>query len=428
MRRRAGNSEEAMNNTQIPTEQKPQGTRRRGMGVSDVIALIVCFIIAVAVWFYVMNTESPEYEEIFSRVAVKIDNVSELSEKSGLSVIEGWNGSVDVTVRGRRSEIVKYHSTDLSASVDAGIISVKGEYSLDVNVKLPEGLTFVSCYPSTVKVTVDEVSEKTVQVITRISEVKHSTEYELGEPVANPSVITVSGPTTVLEQVESAVVNLNLGEISGSVVVVAPVTLVDSTGAEITNPYLTVSEESVSVTVPLYELKTVPLTVAYKYGYYNSSNCQITIEPSIITLRGEHAVIAEIDSILLKTIDEKMITSDRTETVTISIPQGTSSADGVTSAKLTIRHIGTSQRTLSVTEFEILGTGYTLLTNELELVLRGPDTLVSRITDADVTVSASLSDISGAGEFRIEANVSFSAPFSGKVYELGTYYIQVRKN
>lgn len=417
-----------MNNTQISAEQKPPKAPRRGMRVSDIIALIVCFIIAVVIWLFVMNTESPEYEEVFDRVAVKIENVTTLSEKSGLSVIEGWNGTVEVSVRGRRSEIIKYRAADLTATVDASQISVKGEYTLDVQVKLPDGLTLVGCYPATVRIKVDEVSTKTVPVITRISDVKHSAECELGEPVASPSVITVTGPTTVLEQIETAVVTLSLGEINSSVVVVAPVSLTDAAGVEVVNPYLSVSEESVSVTVPLYELKTVPLTVGYQYGYYNSGNCQITVEPSTITLRGESAVLANIDRILLKTIDEKRITSDCTETVTISIPQGTSTVNGVTSARITIRHIGTSQRTLTVTQFAVKGNGYTLLTNELELMLRGPDTLLSLITEKDVTVSVSLADITGEGEFRVEATVTFAAPYTDKVYELGTYYIQVRKN
>ncbi len=395
--------------------------------ISNIIALIICFIMAVVMWLYVMQTESPEYEETFTRVPLVIENVTELSEKSQLSVISGWEQRVSVTVKGRKSDIAKYADSDIVAYVSVGNITHTGKYTLDVSVELPGGLQFVNVAPATAQIIVDEVGSKVVPVTAQIASVKHGAESELGEPVANPSEIVVTGPVSLLEKVHSAQVVLELGEINGSVVAVAPVTVVDKNGNAVDNPYLTTNVESVSVTIPLYETKTVPLTVAYKYGYYTEENCTVTVEPATVTLRAEGSVLDGIESIVLKTLDEKQITSDKTETVTIPLPGGVVAVDGRTSAKITVKHKNTVQRTFKVTEFKMVGSGYTLVTEELEIVLRGPENILSRLSPRSIEVTASLEDVEGTGEFRVQAQVKLPVAYEGLVYELGTYYINVVK-
>ena len=45
--------------------------------ISNIIALIICFMMAIVMWLYVMQTESPEYEETFTRVPLVIENVAD---------------------------------------------------------------------------------------------------------------------------------------------------------------------------------------------------------------------------------------------------------------------------------------------------------------------------------------------------------------
>ena len=403
--------------------RKPQKAGR----ISNIIALIICFMIAVAMWLYVMQTDSPEYEETFTRVPLLIEGVGELSEKSNLSVISGWEQRVSVTVKGRKSDIAKYSDVDLIAYVNVAGVTQTGAYTLDISVELPGGLQLADVAPSTAQIVVDEVSSKVIPVNAQIASVKHDAGCELGDPVANPSEITVTGPVSLLENVHFALVTLELGEISSSVVAVAPVTVADKSGNTVDNPYLSTSVDSVSVTVPLYETKTVPLTVAYKYGYYNDENCAITVEPASVTLRGEGSVLDGIESIVLKTLDEKQITSDKTENVTIPLPVGVEAVDGITSVRITVKHKNTVQRTFKVTDFNVKGSGYTLLTEELEIILRGPEALLTRLTSKNIEVTASLEDIEGSGEFRVQAEIKLPTSYQNVVYELGTYYINVSK-
>ncbi len=403
--------------------QKPKKAGR----ISNIIALIICFMMAVVMWLYVMQTESPEYEETFTRVPLVIEDVAELSERNRLSVISGWDQRISVTVKGRKSDIAKYADADLIAYVSVANVTHTGAYTLDISVDLPGGLQLVEVAPSTAQIMVDEVGSKVIPITTRIESAKYDADRELGEPVANPSEITVTGPVSLLEDVHVALVTLELGEISGSVVAVAPVTIADKSGNAVDNPYLTASVDSVSVTVPLYGKKTVPLTVAYKYGYYNEENCTVTVEPAFVMLRAEVSVLDGIDSIVVKTLDEKQITSDKNEPVTIPFPGGVVSVDGITSAKISITHKNTVQRSFKVTEFKIVGSGYTLVTEEMEIILRGPESILSKLSPRSIEVTAALEDISGTGEFRVQAQIDIPVAYRGLIYELGTYYINVIK-
>ncbi|MBQ7170998.1 MAG: hypothetical protein IJR89_01835 [Clostridia bacterium] len=407
-----------------PLARRADGTQSRAV---NVVAFVVCLVIAVSAWLYVMQTESPEYEETFTRVAVEIENASRLSQTNSLSVIGGWNAEVEVKVKGKKSDIVKYTAEDLFASVDVGSITSSGVHALDVSVRLPDRLSFVSCYPSSIQVEVDYVETKTVRVEPKIVSASYGTERELGDPVASPAEITVSGPSAVLETVASARVSLSLGELTGSVVAVDTVTLVDAEGEPVENPYLTLSSGSVSVTVPVYEKKTVPLKVDYKYGYFNNLYCRVTIEPASVTLKGERSALDAVDYILLDTLDEKQITSDITRSIAISVPKKTTLVDDVTSATVTVENINTSQKTVTVTDIKKIGSGYELVTKELPILLRGPATVMEKIEAKDVTVTVDLTKLTGTGdsEIRVEANVTVASSF---VYELGTYYVNVKKN
>lgn len=398
-----------------------QGSSR----VVNAVAFVVCLVIAVSAWLYVMQTESPEYEETFTRVAVEIENASRLSQTNSLSVIGGWNAEVEVKVKGKKSDIVKYTAEDILASVDVGSITSSGVHALDVSVRLPDRLSFVSCYPSSIQVEVDYVKTKTVRVEPKIVSASYGTERELGDPVASPAEITVSGPSAVLDTVASARVSLSLGELTGSVVAVDTVTLVDAEGEPVENPYLTLSSGSVSVTVPVYEKKTVPLKVDYRYGYFSNLYCRVTIEPASVTLKGERSALDAVDYILLDTLDEKQITSDITRSIAISVPEKTTLVDGITSATVTVENINTSQKTVTVTDIKKTGGGYELVTKSLEILLRGPTTVMDKIEAKDVTVTVDLTKLTGTGEIKVEANVTVASSF---VYELGTYYVTVRKN
>lgn len=407
---------------------------KKASKASNIIALAVCFVIAFLVWFYVMQTESPEYEETFVRVPVAVENVNQLTSVSKLSVISGWDHTASVTVKGRKSDIAKINENDLKLYVDVSGLDVSGEKSVEVKAVIPGALQLVSVSPATVTVVVDEVITKEVPVLPTINQAKYDVDAELGEPEATPGFIEVTGPKSALEQIESARVSLSLGDVTASVVAVAPFELVDSKGGKIENPYIRTNVQSVTVTIPLYTTKTVPLTVDSKYGYFNGENSNVTVIPSVLVVKGEHSLVNALDTIHIATIDEKLDDQMAPTYFDIPFPDGITSVNGTTSARVELQHVNT--KTVKITGLSV---GNVKLVNETqdfwyvydctpEITLRGPADVVDKLSVENVLYTVTVSDSGdGSGRYiRAKVDIILPAECEGVVYELGEYFVTVK--
>ncbi len=403
--------------------------KKRKIRFSDVVALVVCFLIAFSIWYYVMLTDNPEYEQSFTVNGLEIKNSSALSGRYNLSVIGGYDTAFEITVKGRKSDIVKHTASDFTVSVDLDKVNSVGVYTLEPKVDLPDGLTLENISPATAEITIDKLSSKTVEITSKLFEVRYSADSSIGTPVVNPSTVTLTGPASLLENIKEAAVDLNLGEITESIVAVAPIYLTDSDGNTVDNPYVLKSDDSASVTVPLYIQKSVELKTDFLHGYLNDSNCTVTVTPSSLTLVGEKSSVGNLEAILLKTYDEKSISSSFTEVVTVPIPAGAVSKDGRNTVTVKVMLNGVSSKTFSVTNINIRGSGYISLVdgNGVDVVVCGPAHYINALTEDDIVLSVSVANITASGDYRLEAEVQFPAGYQGKVYELGTYYVNVRK-
>ena len=69
----------------------------------SLLILIFSFIIATAVWLYVESTEEQGYEKVINLVPVDIVGIQELERNNNMSVISGYDNTVNVTLVGKRS-------------------------------------------------------------------------------------------------------------------------------------------------------------------------------------------------------------------------------------------------------------------------------------------------------------------------------------
>ena len=103
-------------------------TVRERLKTSDLIPRLLCVVIAVIIWLYVMSNESPDYERTFSGVTVSIENAALLSSEYDLSVISGYGERADITVTGKKSDLISYSLEDIVPSVDVGSITTPGKH------------------------------------------------------------------------------------------------------------------------------------------------------------------------------------------------------------------------------------------------------------------------------------------------------------
>ena len=265
-------------NVKFVAEQRENATpRKKRIKAIDVIAYIICLVVAFGIWSYVTSTENAEYEYQFTGVSVNLDGVSELKNKYNLLPISGYGTEVSITVKGHRSAVTKYTADDIYAYVDLSPVETADRYSLQIQFDLPDSMQLVSVEPSVINVFVDEIVEKQIPVEIDILYTS-ADNITVFEPVIEDDKIidgriTVTGPKTVVESIDHALVVRDLGTITTGVVFNSRFSLIDDSGDEVTNPYVKTNVSDVSVSVNVLLEKTVALRADYvqsaddKYTY-----------------------------------------------------------------------------------------------------------------------------------------------------------------
>ncbi len=422
------------NNTPVQNEYEQHVAESGGDGkvksgrFQDVTAKILCLLAAIVLWFYVVGTDTAIEEKKLTDVPIDIKSVTALEDSFGLSVISGYDYTVDLTVSGANSEISRLSLDDISVFVDVSHIEAAGEYSLEIKTSLPNGITVSSQSSNYIQVYVDKRTSISVPVVVEPMYSMEST-YELGVPEPSITMVNVSGPAVELEKIKEAKVTLDLGRINKTLTATGKLVLVDENGMPITNPYIKLQSSEVSVKIPVYTYKDVPLTVTYKYGYYNDDNVDIKISPASIRVKGEPSALDNLDNIVVLQLDEKKIVDDGSRTATIMLPDNIENVSGIRTADIKITHKGTATREVVVSNLSVVNTGslkYSIESPSIVVKFRGTRTLLSLLNQNNITATIDLGYLNNSsGTVSVPVTISVSNTLSGSVYEIGEYEIDV---
>lgn len=387
---------------------------------------LLSVFLAFILWIYVMGVESPTFTATLS-VPITI-----LQSGAPLSVISGYSSSVDVTLQGKRAEIASITADDLEAYVDISGYTVAGRYSVPVTISVPGSLKITEQSFGTVSLYLDNTSTKSVPIkVKLVSYMLEDGELGVNDIETNLSEVNVTGPSALLDTIESAEVSLSLGKITKTATVSAPITLVDSDGQIVSNPYVKLAVSEAVVTVPVYFYKTLPLEVDYKYGFFNPKTVNLTINPSSVKVKGEIDALDAVSRILLTTLDEKKVTTD-TITLPITMPSGLINVSGSEEAVITIEHLNTTEREIVCSDITVINPGgfdYQLLSDSINVTLRGTQPYINYMAASNISATVDLSALSDAnGVMSVPVSFVIDGVYSHYVYEVGDYKISVSVN
>lgn len=395
---------------------------------TDLIPRILCVVLAVILWLYVMSIDSPDYERIFSGVSIAVENAAVLSSEHNLTIITGHGNLADITLTGKKNDIVSYSLEDIVASVDVSGIKAPGRYQLGVSVTTPEGSILHSVYPTSIEVYADEIATKTIPVKVNISSIQYDQSITLGALTPDVSAITVSGPASVIDAAALAIVSLDLGTVTTSLSARGELQVVTAEGAPVDNPYLTLSQSSVGVTIPVYVERDIPITVEPKYGYLTEENSEIRVAPQKITVRADPKHLAGVESLIVATLDETKLEDNTTRIVPITLPEGLENVSGNKTASISVRHKGTVKKDLTVSRIELKNPNdleYTLIADTVNITVRVPAEFADKLSAAQFTLSGELSYSDIRGIVQVPLRVNVPKEYADTVYALGEYTAMV---
>jgi len=296
---------------------------------------IICFIIALGIWVYVVNITTQDFEKTFSLIDIDVEGWEELQDSTNMSVVNLEESKVSITVKGLRSDISKLTENDFAAYIDVSKLQESGKHRLEVSVDLPSTVSLVSKYPETVTISVDENAERVFDIEIDITEYSMDDIYEMGIPTPDISSITVKGPSGVLDRVKSAKAFINLGTVMTSSVIRTEIVLVDKAGNSIDTTFLTMDSTSVTVVVPVTMEKTVDLVCEYLPGVDSSRYSAVNITPSNLKVKGDPKVLNELDRIVVCALDGSAGTVISVDFSSLLLPGGVEVVDPPTSIKVT---------------------------------------------------------------------------------------------
>lgn len=401
---------------------------------SHILAKILCVVAAFFLWIYVMSVESPEHEEPFSHIAVNLENVDELTDRS-LAVYNGYGTLIDVTLAGKKSVLSKLNEEDIVATVDVSDIESSGRYSCKITVDVPSGCKLVGQSQDALSVYVDR-AEKSMIDLTELRENTNLPDDAFTGSVEFPvDKITVEGPAMVVSKVAGALVTLDMSGVTKTTKMTCPVTLVDSSGVEVNSPYLNFYPSVVEVTVPVLKTVMIPVLTEFKYGFLNSENTVITMNPAELEATGSAEIISRLDLKPVISFDEKTDFADSPtaiKSLTLEIPEGVALSSETVDAEVTLgKDIKT--RTITVPGANITDTGgkknirYTWVKDDVPVTIMGTSDKVSKIEADDISLVLDMSPYSknNTGTITVKAEVIIDSAYSEDVIELGTYEISV---
>ena len=344
--------------------------------------------------------------------------------------------TVTVEVVGPRRIVSALREADLVAQVDVSKLNQAAYTSQSYTVVFPDGsdvslLTTTSRTPETINFMVSKLVKRTIQV-------RGSFDGSLADgftaetPQFEPATITIEGPDAYIKDVDYAWVTFGAENVSQTYSVETGFQLMDKDGNPCSIDGISFSTDVVNATLPILIVKDIPLTVELvSGGGATSDDVKVTIEPyDMITLAGDSATLARKNRIVLATIDLADFATSFTDTYSIPLEDDTINMTGITEAKVTVEVVGLSTKSFPIHRQNIscinVTDGYQcdILSESLEVVLRGPEETLAQIDSANITAVADLLDYKNSeGSFMPEVTIYVDG-FT-KVGAVGTYTISV---
>ena len=224
---------------------------------------ILALVFAVILWLIVVNIDDPVKSVQFSGVEVQILHASEL-EKQGLCYEVADNTNiVDVTVSGRRSIVEEISEENITATADMKDLTSMNTISIHVSSnKSPNDLDSIKSSSENVKLNIEELLtiSKRIQVETSGTP---EDGYILGNRTIDLNQVEVSGPKSIVSQVETAKATVDVSGVNSNISASVPIFLYDEEGNRIESSRIHMNISSINVTQEILFSKEVP--VVYEF-------------------------------------------------------------------------------------------------------------------------------------------------------------------
>ena len=235
--------------------------------LQTVFSVMLSFVIATGLWYLVVGRDHVE-----TQVELRVEY---RGLPSGLVIGDGMTNHLSVRLRGSAELLRNLHNRDLVYTVDLSSVK-RGANALPLHVAdMPDLKPFeiLEVLPSRLVLEADALSERVVPLASRLIPLPEHSPHILSQVMLEPSFVTVKGPETQVNTLESLAVvydpskNTSEGQHEANVAITAPPQL------EITPPVTTLRYT--------LELKSESITLD-RAVQFNDADGEYAISPSLV--------------------------------------------------------------------------------------------------------------------------------------------------
>lgn len=373
---------------------------------------LASLLFAVLLWIYVMDVENPEMLKVVKNVDITVIGIERL-EANNLVLLDNSFPAIDVTVKGRRSEVNSVERSDIRLTLDVGTLE-QGKHT--VLIERSSSLNAVSITAlsrRSVDVTLDKLAEELKPVeITFKGEIKPGFLTEAAVP--DPPMILVRGPETLVKQVARLQGEVESSSVTAMTEAQIPIRPVTTAGKLIEG--VSVASRSVKTTLSLFQVKTLTvnptLTGKVPEGF---EVADVQLNPATVSLKGTEALIKDFIFLKTKPINLSTFTQTATVNVELDLPEGivASNLNEPLKALIQIEAIKLRELTYNPEEIQFInavpGT-VGRMAGPLKIRIRGNENLVDAIRKEDIKLRV---DLAGQAPSQVNANI---------LYDVGAKY------
>lgn len=372
----------------------------------NTVLKLVSLIFAILLWVYVMDVENPEMLKLIKNVDVKVTGTEKL-QTEGLVLLDTAIPSIDVTVKGRRSEVNNVDRSDIRLTMDVSTLA-QGEHVVRVDraVNL-DNIVITGLSKQALTVNVDKFAEqlKPVEIAFR-GEAKEGFITEAAVP--DPPMVLISGPETVVNNVVKLRGDVDSTSITAMTEAQIPIRAVDAAGNSVEG--VSLASKSVKANLSLFMTKPLsvnPVLVGNAAEGYELVDVQI--DPATVVLKGEEEKVANFSYLKTKPIELAGMNKTETLNVELDLPEGITAMNLEAPLKVLVKIEAVKTRELSYDPEELqfinVAAGSSAkLTGPLKLKIKGTETVIDGLKKDDIKIKIDLGD---QGSGTINANVIY---------------------
>ena len=314
--------------------------------------------------------------------------------------------NITVTVDAPQAYYARLSGDNIQVSLDLSSVRTAGTQEVPLRASSSYGRV-TDIVPDSLTLTFEALDSRSVPINSVLSgDMQENYWYNITR--MNPSNLTVSGAGSVVRNIGSATVYVDITGHDSPFTQAQPYVLLDAAGEEISAEMLNLSSSSVSVSVDIYPTKELPVSTDLANvvtgqpaeGYVVQS---VTIQPETITVAADEDLLDGLTELMIQSVSVEGMSQSFTERATITPLSGVKNL----SSEQVYVNVTISEASISghIENVGVLvagkGEGLSVEYNTMSVYVTGPRSVVEQLQKDGVFVSVDLTGLK-AGTYEIE--------------------------